>query len=362
MFKRFGAFSIFAMLVMLLAACGDTPTSAPASTTSAAAPATTASAAGAAAVTTAAGQAAPGKKLTIGLSVPTLNNAFFVGMEKGAKERASALGYTIIAPNANGDAVTQNSQIEDLITKKVDVLIITPISSKAVVPVVQKANAAKIPVIALDRGSDGGDLTSFIETDNVEMGMKAADWIAERLKERYGSIKGNVVNLQGLRGTTAAESREKGFTEGLKKYPDIKVVASQAADFDQEKALNLMTNILQANAQIDAVFGANDDNTVGALKAMEASKRFTPVGDPKHIMIIGIDGTGQALQAIRDSKIDATISQNPVKMASKAVDFSTLSTQGQSVEKRVYYPNLLITKSNIDSQAVKDYGLWGDLK
>jgi len=124
----------------------------------------------------------------------------------------------------------------------------------------------------------------------------------------------------------------------------------------------LMTNILQANPQIDAVFGANDDNTVGALKAIEAAKRSTPVGDAKHIIIIGIDGTGQALQAIRDGKIDATISQNPVKMASKAVDFSTLASQGQKVEPRVYYPNLLITKTNIESKEVKEYGLWGDIK
>lgn len=302
------------------------------------------------------------KKLTLGVSVPTLNNAFFVGMDRGAKTRATELGYNVVAPNANGDMATQINQMEDLITKKVDVLIICPINAKAVVPAVKKANAAKIPVIALDRGSDGGELASFIETDNVEMGNKAADFIAEKLKARYGSAKGNIVNLQGLRGTTAAESREKGFTEGLKKYPDIKVVAAQAGDFDQEKSLNLTMNILQANAQIDALFGANDDNTVGALKAIESAKRFFPLDDKKHIIIIGIDGTGQALEAIRNGKIDATISQNPVKMASKAVDFATEVSKGGKVEARVYYPNMLITKENIDSAEVKEYGLWGAAK
>ena len=302
------------------------------------------------------------KKLTVGVSVPTLNNAFFVGMDRGARTRAGELGYTVVAPNANGDMATQINQMEDLITKKVDVLIICPINAKAVVPSVKKANAANIPVIALDRGSDGGTLTSFIETDNVEMGNKAADFIADQLKARYGEPKGNIVNLQGLRGTTAAESREKGFTERLKKYPKIKVVAAQAGDFDQEKSLNLTMNILQANSKIDALFGANDDNTVGALKAIEAAKRFHPVGDKEHIIIIGIDGTGQALQAIRDGKIDATISQNPVKMASKAVDFAKEVAAGNKVEARVYYPNLLLTKANIDSPETKEYGLWGDAK
>ncbi len=303
-----------------------------------------------------------GKKLRVGLTVPTLVNPFFVGMARGVQERTGALGYDLIAPNANNDMATQINQMEDLITKKVDVIIICPINAKAVVPAVKKANAAKIPVIALDRGSDGGELASFIETNNVEMGQKGADWIAEKLKTRYGSAKGNVVNLQGLRGTTAAESREKGFSEELKKYPEIKLVASQAANFDQERALNLMTDILQANAKIDAVFCANDDNAVGALKAVDAAHRFKPVGDNARILILGIDGTGQALQALRDGKLDATISQNPVKMAGKAVDFAKEISEGKTVEKRVYYPNLLLTKDNLDSPEVKDYGLWGEGK
>ncbi len=303
-----------------------------------------------------------GKKLTIGVSVPTLSNPFFVGMDRGARTRGSELGYNIVAPNAQGDMATQINQMEDLITKKVDVLIICPINAKAVVPAVKKANAAKIPVIALDRGSDGGELASFIETDNVELGRKGADFIADKLKQRYGSPKGNVVNLQGLRGTTAAESREKGFMEGLKKYPEIKLVSSQAADFDQEKALNLSMNILQANAKIDAFFCANDDNAIGALKALESTKRFRPMGDSGHVIIIGIDGTAQALQAIREEKIDATISQNPVKMASKAVDFATDLKAGKTIEAKVYYPNLLITKTNIDAPETKTYGLWGDAK
>ncbi|HEY0792864.1 MAG TPA: sugar ABC transporter substrate-binding protein [Chthoniobacterales bacterium] len=303
-----------------------------------------------------------GKKLRVGLTVPTLVNPFFVGMAHGVQDRCTALGYELIAPNANNDMSTQINQMEDLITKRVDVIIICPINAKAVVPSVKKANAAKIPVIALDRGSDGGELASFIETNNVEMGQKGADWIAEKLKARYGSAKGNVVNLQGLRGTTAAESREKGFMDGLKQYPEIKLVASQAANFDQERALNLMTDILQANAKVDAVFCANDDNAVGALRAIDAAHRFKPVGDNGRILVLGIDGTGQALQAIRDGKLDATISQNPVKMAATAVDFARDLSAGKSIEKRVYYPNLLLTRENLDSAEAKAYGLWGEAK
>jgi ribose transport system substrate-binding protein len=159
-----------------------------------------------------------------------------------------------------------------------------------------------------------------------------------------------VVNLQGLRGTTAAESRAKRFTEQLKKYPDIKLVAIQAANFDQEKALNLMTDILQANAKIDGVFCANDDNAVGAIKAIDGMHRFKPIGDAGHIVIIGIDGTAQALQAIRDGKLDATISQNPVKMAATAVDFAKAISEGKTVDAHVNYPNMLLDKTTIDSE------------
>lgn len=305
--------------------------------------------------------AAEGKKLTVGLTVPTLVNPFFVGMDRGVRDRCGELGFNVIAPNANNDMATQANQMEDLITKKVDVIIICPINADAIVPAVKKANAAKIPVLALDRGSTAGDLAVFIESNNVEMGQKGADWIADHLKERYGEAKGNVVDLQGLRGTTAAESREKGFTEEIKKYPNIHLVASQAADFDQEKALNLTTDILQANSKVDAIFCANDDNAVGAIKAIQAMKRFQPIGAKNHIFVIGIDGTAQALEDIRNGTLDATISQNPVKMASKAVDFAQQILGGQKLDPHVFYPSLLLDKSNIDSPEAKAYGLWGDM-
>ena len=130
--------------------------------------------------------AAEGKKLTVGLTVPTLVNPFFVGMDRGVRDRCADLGFNVIAPNANNDMATQINQMEDLITKKVDVIIICPINADAIVPAVKKANAAKIPVLALDRGSTAGDLAVFIESNNVEMGQKGADWIADHLKERYG--------------------------------------------------------------------------------------------------------------------------------------------------------------------------------
>jgi ABC-type sugar transport system, periplasmic component len=306
------------------------------------------------------GSANSGKKLTIGLSISSIDNAFFVAMDNGVKQEASKLGYSVLDNNANNDAATQINQVENLLTRKVDVIIINPVSSEGIAPVVKQANSMNIPVITLDRSSSGGTVASFIQSDNVRMGQQSADFIVQQLKARYGSPKGNVVDIQGQRGTSSAEDREKGFVQEIQKYPGIKIVASQSANFNQEQAYNVTSNILQANSQVDAIFGANDDSSVGALKAVQAANRFAPLGSAKHIIIIGIDGTPQALQAIRDGQLDATVTQNPERMAVQAVDIAKAFAASQKYDSHVLYPAMLISKSNIDSTAVKQFGLWGE--
>ncbi len=297
--------------------------------------------------------------VTVGYAGPTLTNAFFVGLEKGVKDGATQQGFKIKETNANGDAQQQFNDAVNLLSQGVDALILTPIDSKGITPAVQQANAKGVPVFTLDRGASGGKITSFVETDNVTAGKQAAAWIGDRLTKRYGSAKGNAVDLQGLIGTTAAKEREEGFQQGMKALPGIKIVANQEGGFDQEKSLNAMTNILQAQPKIDALFGANDDNTVGAERAIDSTKRFAPTGSNDHIFIIGLDGTAQALAAIRQGKQDATISQNPIKMAELSLKFvKQLVVDGQSVPAHFFWPSKLIDKANIDSPQVKAYGLW----
>lgn len=295
---------------------------------------------------------ADGKKLKIGIANSILSIDFFVALKQGVEQGAINNGFESISTNANGDAAKQLADIEDLIQKGVDAIIVNPQDVDAIVPAIEKANQKNIPVITLDRGASSGNLLSFLETDNVEMGRKAADYIAEKLKEKYGEYKGNAVELQGLLGTTAAQDRGKGFNEQLeKKYPNIKVIARQAADFNQEKALNVMTNILQAQQNIDAVFGHNDDNTVGAANAIDQAGRFKPIEDKDHIVIVGIDGTRQAIQGIKDGRIDATISQVPIEMGMMAVDFVKQSLiDKKEIEKHIYTRNFLVTKENVDTE------------
>lgn len=297
--------------------------------------------------------------IVVGYAGPTLTNAFFVGLEKGIKDGTAANGFQLKETNANGDAAQQFNDATNLLDQGVDVLVLTPIDSNGITPVVQAANQKGVPVFTLDRGASGGKITCFVETNNKKAGQEAATWIADKLTKRYGKPQGNVVDLVGLVGTTAAADRETGFQAGLKKYPGLKVVAKQEGGFDQEKSLNAMSNILQANSKIDAVFGANDDNTVGALRAIDSANRFQPPGSKDHILIIGLDGTAQALQAIRTGKQDATISQNPIKMAERSMGYiKDLLVDGKSVPAHDYWPSQLITKDNIDSAEVKQYGIW----
>ena len=299
-------------------------------------------------------------KVKVGFSIATLNNAFFVGLKAGVEKGAKDQGFDLVQTNANGDAQQQVNDAMNLLSQGITALVLNPIDSKAIIPAVEKANSMNIPVFMLDRGSDGGKVTSFVASDNVALGKTAADWISDQLKARYGSPKGNVVDLIGLVGTTAATDREKGFSDEIAKFPDIKVVARQEGGFDQEKSLNAMTDILQKYPQIDAVFGANDDNTVGAEKAIDNAGRYKPLGDKGHIMVIGADGTAQALSAIRAGKQDATISQNPIEMAAKALQFISDYNNKKDVPANYAWPTLLITKANIDSDETRKYGLWSE--
>lgn len=315
-----------------------------------------------------AGPAAAQDQHLIGYSVATLANPFFQGMTKGVEEGiARHPDLRLINTSANGDAATQTNQVLDLINQHVEALILNPINADSIVPIVKRANKLGIPVFTLDRGAACGDCqANFLETDNEALGKQGADFIADQLKARYGEIKGNVVDLEGLLGTTAGDSREKGFTEEFDKLakanPGLKLVSRQAADFDAGKAFNIMTQLLAANSQIDAVFNGNDDNAVGAMRAIKQANRAKPIGDKDHIIIIGIDGTEQALTAIRTGQMDATISQNPLTMAAQSVDYveQYLNGDKSKIPQHQFWPHLLLTKDNIDSPEAKTYGLWGD--
>jgi ribose transport system substrate-binding protein len=256
----------------------------------------------------------------IGLAVSTLNNPFFVDLRDGALEEAKKVGLTITVADAQNDPNRQLSQVENFIEQGVSIILVNPCDSAAIVPAIKAANRAKIPVITVDRGADGGEVVCHIASDNVQGGEMAGEFLAKLI-----GYKGKVVELEGIPGTSAARDRGKGFNEVMKKYPDIKIVARQEAGFDRAKGMTVMENILQAQPQIDGIFCHNDEMALGALRAIEAAGRLSA------IKIVGFDATDDAVKSVKDGKMVATVAQKPRVMGSTAVETAKQVLDGAKV-------------------------------
>lgn len=258
--------------------------------------------------------------LSVGLSVSTLNNPFFVTLSDGAKAKAKELNINLSVVNASDDTAKQASDIEDLISKKVQVIIVNPVDSDAVAPAVESAIAANIPVIALDRIINGVDVTSQISSDNVAGAKMAGEYLIELVGE-----KAEVAELIGIPGASATIDRGKGFHEAAD--TKLNIIASQTANFNRAEGLTVMENILQANPNIKGVFAHNDEMALGALEAIQA------VG--KNIAIIGFDATDDAVVAVKDGAMKATVAQKPDLMGAIAVETALKIINGETVEKSI---------------------------
>jgi len=270
--------------------------------------------------------------LTLGLSLSTLNNPFFVTLKEGAEAKAAELGVKLIIVDSQDDSSKEATNIEDLIQKGVDALLINPTDADAIVPSIKKANAAGIPVFTIDRGASGGDVVSHIASDNVAGGKMAAEYMVELL-----GGKGNVVELEGIAGTSAARDRGKGFNEVISANSGLSVVARQTANFNRAEGLSVFENILQAQSDISAVFAHNDEMILGAVQAAEAAGRTG-------IIFIGFDAVDDAVNAVKSGKLAATVAQQPSEIGSLGVDAAVKSLSGGSVESSIPVPLALVTK------------------
>lgn len=271
------------------------------------------------------------KSKKIGMVISTQNNPFFVSMKEGAEKKAKELGYELIVLDSGNDAGKERSNIEDLVQKGVGALIVNPTDSDAVVNAVGVANDAKVPVLTVDRKSNGGEVVSHIASDNVAGGEMAGKYILEKLNG-----KANIVELQGIPGASATRDRGEGFHKAVDGKDGVKVVASQAADFDRQKGLNVMENIIQANPNFDAVFAHNDEMALGAVKALKAAN--------KNVMVIGFDGNDDAKKSVESGDMAATIAQQPDLMGAMSVENAVKVIKGENVEKEIPVELQLVKK------------------
>ncbi|WP_410499890.1 D-ribose ABC transporter substrate-binding protein [Chitinibacter sp. S2-10] len=270
--------------------------------------------------------AAASATLSVGLAISTQNNPFFVALRDGADAEAKAQGVTLITVDAQDDSAKQISNIEDLIQKKVQVILINPTDSSAVAGVVKEALKAGIKVVSLDRSVNGAEVNAHIASDNVAGGKMAADFLLEKI-----GGKGNIVELEGIPGSSAARERGQGFHSVIDGKADVKLAAKQAADFDRAKGLTVMENILQGNKDVKGVFAHNDEMALGALKAIEAAGL-------KGVVVVGFDATPDAVNAVKAGQLAATVQQKPELIGKMGVDAALKLSKGEAVDKFIPVP------------------------
>jgi ribose transport system substrate-binding protein len=279
------------------------------------------------------------KSCKIGFSQGTMNHPWRVAMVEGNKKWAEEHlpNVQLIITDGQNESAKQVADVESLLAQDIDVLMISPLTQQALTPVVADAMAAGVPVVEMDRKVNT-DTSVYISAENEPIGREAGEFFAKVL-----GGKGNIVVIEGTAGASAAIERQAGFEEALAKYPDMKIVARQNADFLREGAAKFMEDALQrfGPGEIDGVFTHNDEMALGALTAIEAA------GRQKEIMLTGVDGQNNAIQAVKDGKLFATFTFPWV--APEGVQYAYRICAGQPItEKFVKLESHTITAENVD--------------
>jgi ribose transport system substrate-binding protein len=288
--------------------------------------------------------AAPAKP-RVALVLKTLNNPFFIDMQKGAQEAATRLGVDLVVQAAERevDVDKQMQIIENLIQTGVQALCITPSGSKEVVPAIAKANAARIPVVIVDTRVDvaaateaGIRLDGFVGSDNYEGGKVAGEYLIQ-----VTGGKARVGLLEGIPGHETGDSRLKGFHDAVKNAPGVKVVASQTANWERDQGFTVFQNMLQAHPEIDALFACSDMMALGAVEAIAAA------GKTGKIRVIGFDAVDDTRKAIAAGTILASVAQFPSEMGRLAVEDAVKLIRGEKPEAEQKVRIELVTKATV---------------
>ncbi|ELY4461019.1 ribose ABC transporter substrate-binding protein RbsB [Cronobacter sakazakii] len=270
-------------------------------------------------------------KDTIALVVSTLNNPFFVSLKDGAQKEAEKLGYELVVLDSQNNPAKELANVQDLTVRGTKLVLINPTDSDVVGNAVKMANQAKIPVITLDRMASKGDVVSHIASDNIAGGKIAGNYIAKQAGDGA-----KVIELQGIAGTSAARERGEGFKQAVEAHK-LNVLASQPADFDRTKGLNVMQNLLTAHPDVKAVFAQNDEMALGALRALQTAGKTD-------VMVVGFDGTADGVKAVQDGKMSATVAQQPEQIGVIGVQTADKVLKGEKVRARIPVDLKLVIK------------------
>lgn len=268
---------------------------------------------------------------------------FMVALDQGAQREGEALGVEVTVLDGQGSTEVQTRQIEDLLVRGIDAIVISPNNSEEIVPAVRRANEAGIPVVAVDAVvGEGAEVVSYVGFDNAAGGAVAADYLTE-----IGAT--NVLELQGALGAYHAQRRGGGFEEAA--TGNFEVIP-RPAEWLAENAQAITADVMTANPGVDAIFTHNDEMIRGVLAGLRQIGQTSGEGG---ITVVGIDGTPLALERIRSGEQTATVNQDPFEMGALAVRSAVAALDGEDVPPEQLLPPTLVTKDNVDDPA-----LWGN--
>lgn len=262
-------------------------------------------------------------------------NPYFQALRQGADAAAKDLNakVTHYIPTKPDSIPEQMSQIEDVIIKKADAVVFVPVDYKAMGPGVKKINAANIPVVNVTDRSEVGNFVAFVGASDYELGLKTATHLFKAM-----GGKGNLILLEGVKGSATSIDRTRGVRDALKAFPNIKLVASQPANYQRLQALQVMENLMQSYPQIDAVFAANDAMAIGAIEALQGANRKA--------LVSGINGTKEAIDAIKAGTLLATGDYNGFIQGCLGTMTAIRKLRNQPVKTEIVLPATVIDKTN----------------
>ena len=276
-------------------------------------------------------------EIRLGFSSRDLSAEYTAKMSEAVVAHAATLpNVKLTMVDAQADAQKQISQVENFIAQKVDAIILNPCELEASTPAVDRAKAAGIPIILVNQVTKStGD--AYIGSNDVEAGRIAMEAIAKQLNGQ-----GGVLMIHGIMGTSAQLQREAGAKEVFAKYPSLKLIDQQTASWDRAKAMALTENWIQAHrGKFSAIFAHNDEMAMGALLALERA------GIKKAVYVIGIDAIAQALSAVKEGRLDATVFQDAVGQGKGSVEAAVHLAKKQPCTKETMIPFRLVTRENL---------------
>ena len=273
------------------------------------------------------------RESTIGLLLSSIDDPLYVSLQNGAIESASRLGVELIIHDASGNVARQLQQIEELLALGVDAIVLNPVDSAEIRAGVQQVNEAAIPIVTVERNVRGASVIAHVAPDNIAGGEMAAAYLAEILQG-----EGNVAELVGIPGTSAAQDRGSGFNRVIRTYPGIMLISREVANFDRSEGRRVFAAMLERHPEIDAVFAHNDAMILGAIEAAQ------DVGRAGAIIFVGFDATRDAVTAIENGDLRATVAQQPAEMGRLAIELAFNVLQGDDVPESVAVDLALVTR------------------